>query len=42
MSGARLPVRIEIRHLVTDQPAWIQEWNGAGFNAHLLPHRQHG
>ncbi len=28
MSGPALPVRIEISRLVTDEPTWIQEWDG--------------
>ena len=28
MSSPALPVRIEISHLVTDEPTWIQEWDG--------------
>ncbi len=28
MSGTTLSVRIEISHLVTDEPTWIQEWDG--------------
>ena len=28
MSSTRLPLRIEISHLVTEEPTWIQEWDG--------------
>lgn len=37
MPGATLPVRIEISHPVTDQPTWIQEWNGSKITATRLP-----
>ena len=37
MSGATLPVRIEISHLVTDEPTWIQEWDGTEITTTLHP-----
>ena len=37
MPGATLPVRIEISHLVTDEPTWIQEWDGTEITTIRLP-----
>lgn len=37
MPGATLPVRIEISHLVTDRPTWIQEWDGTEITTTLHP-----
>ena len=37
MSNANLPVRIEISHLVTDEPTWIQEWDGTEVTTTRLP-----
>ena len=37
MPSTPLPVRIEISHLVTDQPTWLQEWDGTSITTTLLP-----
>lgn len=37
MPGATLPLRIEISHPVTDQPTWIQEWDGTALTTTRLP-----
>ena len=37
MSGPALPVRIEISHLVTDAPTWIQEWDGTRMSTSFHP-----
>ena len=35
MPGAMFPVRIEIPHLVSDEPTWIQERDGTKITAPL-------
>ena len=32
-----LPVRIEISHPVTDEPAWVLQWDGAAVSETRLP-----
>ena len=33
----RLPVRIEISHPVSDEPAWVLQWDGAAVSETRLP-----